>query len=674
MKKSFFVFLFLILINSNQNCFAENYYVDRETGIDRPDFGKSNANPWQTINYAFSSNGMLRVGEHNLYVRQGVYTEFKNTYMFGAYSVYGCDNNWNVATENQPVVFKAFDIGNYSLIITAGNSVGQKKFSGIAFDNGGKTSSSLVQFANTGLGDIFINNCRFSSLTPVTSAVDIVLNQNINISFDRCYFSDDLLLSGATIKIGAIGNVSISNSFFSCTNGNQLGFISALNSLASGDFFSIQDCQFLTSKNMAGHMILIQSASWTLLEILRNEFLNTNIFYDKSFLRTDSSAKIQNILIDSSKFQTEISGAHTYGCVQINLPDQETDGVQKISNCQFKSKASGGYIINIGAEGYLPPSNENHLKNVIVENCEIYGLYYFNPNAPLATTHAVFTGWTSNAIYRYNYLNGCPYGLLLKGGLSTDSLNTTNTGIYGNTILKTKSYYAIASKGYNGINCYNNFIQSDLEHGSLITLITNMDQGVNNFISYNNTVIGKNFYPAIYAEEGCWANNTFDENCYQTENEEDNLTFRIGNTIYPSFADYKANNVARFDQHSQFSSNCSQSLHPDFDHDGIEDAYDNCSQKPNGPYLGTCSADSSKPGIFCQSDADCAFGCSDIGRCSLNQEDADNDGKGDVCDNCPTDCNLEQLDADNDGAGDVCDTSPGCGGCTGIQCENNCFY
>jgi PKD repeat protein len=101
----------------------------------------------------------------------------------------------------------------------------------------------------------------------------------------------------------------------------------------------------------------------------------------------------------------------------------------------------------------------------------------------------------------------------------------------------------------------------------------------------------------------------------------------------------------------------------DVDQDGIPDTTDNCPNKPNGPNLGTCSATSDKPGGNCTSDADCANGCSSNGQCQKNQEDADNDGRGDVCDNCPANCNSQQLDADVDGKGDVCDTTPGCGGC-----------
>ena len=52
--------------------------------------------------------------------------------------------------------------------------------------------------------------------------------------------------------------------------------------------------------------------------------------------------------------------------------------------------------------------------------------------------------------------------------------------------------------------------------------------------------------------------------------------------------------------------------------------------------------------------------------------DADNDGIPDAEDNCPANCNSQQLDADGDGIGDVCDTTPGCGGCSDVECEQEC--
>ena len=78
----------------------------------------------------------------------------------------------------------------------------------------------------------------------------------------------------------------------------------------------------------------------------------------------------------------------------------------------------------------------------------------------------------------------------------------------------------------------------------------------------------------------------------------------------------------------------------DTDNDGIPDSQDNCPAKPNGPNLGTCSSTSDKPKVNCTSDADCANGCSSNGLCIKDQRDSDNDGNGDVCDNCPAKCNV----------------------------------
>jgi hypothetical protein len=133
-------------------------------------------------------------------------------------------------------------------------------------------------------------------------------------------------------------------------------------------------------------------------------------------------------------------------------------------------------------------------------------------------------------------------------------------------------------------------------------------------------------------------------------------------------------------------------LNTDTDADGVADIDDNCLNKPNGPNLGTCSATSDNPGINCTSAADCASGCSSNGLCIKDQRDTDADDFGDVCDycdgngaydadndghcdgedNCPNTCNVKQLDADGDGMGDVCDTTPGCGGCSGVACEELC--
>lgn len=91
------------------------------------------------------------------------------------------------------------------------------------------------------------------------------------------------------------------------------------------------------------------------------------------------------------------------------------------------------------------------------------------------------------------------------------------------------------------------------------------------------------------------------------------------------------------------------SCDPDDDGDCVLDDVDNCSLIPNGPCGGRCTQGG--PGS-CLEHTDCGPG----GTCSLNQEDIDDDGVGDVCDICPEAHN--DLDSDQDGWPDGCDNCP----------------
>jgi hypothetical protein len=91
-------------------------------------------------------------------------------------------------------------------------------------------------------------------------------------------------------------------------------------------------------------------------------------------------------------------------------------------------------------------------------------------------------------------------------------------------------------------------------------------------------------------------------------------------------------------------------LKEDSDYDGISNEKDNCINNPNGPKEGVCT--SGYRGEICRNSYECGV----VGFCSMNQEDVDEDGFGDVCDFCKGNGN---YDTDEDG---LCDK------------EDNCYY
>ena len=98
---------------------------------------------------------------------------------------------------------------------------------------------------------------------------------------------------------------------------------------------------------------------------------------------------------------------------------------------------------------------------------------------------------------------------------------------------------------------------------------------------------------------------------------------------------------------------------PDADDDGVGDPCDNCPNAANSDQLDT---DSDGLGDACDPDMDNDGTPNAQDNCPLiynpDQADNDNDGSGNLCDNCPNTDNPDQLDSDGDGKGNACDNCP----------------
>lgn len=125
----------------------------------------------------------------------------------------------------------------------------------------------------------------------------------------------------------------------------------------------------------------------------------------------------------------------------------------------------------------------------------------------------------------------------------------------------------------------------------------------------------------------------------------------VPSSIVNSVTSYTRDPAALYDYRRQIAEAVVQGISyaddapPDADVDGFGDPCDNCPQAANADQADT---DGDGPGDICDN-------CPNVSN--PGQVDTDGDGIGDACDNCPR-ANPDQQDTDGDGVGDACDDCP----------------
>jgi len=151
----------------------------------------------------------------------------------------------------------------------------------------------------------------------------------------------------------------------------------------------------------------------------------------------------------------------------------------------------------------------------------------------------------------------------------------------------------------------------------------------------------------------------------QTYVQEANALLAVPSDLVTSVASYTRDSAALYSFRQQVAQKIIEGqafvplAPPDADNDGVGDPCDNCPSVANADQQNT---DGDSLGDVCDPDMDNDGVPNASDNCPLiansDQADPDADGKGTACDNCPTVANASQTDTDGDGIGDACDNCP----------------
>ena len=238
-----------------------------------------------------------------------------------------------------------------------------------------------------------------------------------------------------------------------------------------------------------------------------------------------------------------ITTSTAYNFRHIKVYSTGTDcGTVQITNNTCYTRCMGAQGILVGAD--VSGAGDNKLDGAIISGNRVYGGLYYNRGAGSGSIHGIEYGWNSGAAIHHNYVNGCVYGIVIKGG--SEDYQDQN-GVYYNLLINNggsglSADSALRLKGVKNVPVYGNVFYSEYAYGSWGGLI-NISDGDDGDDDCSGCIIKNNIF---YAPDGSYlirvANDgssltasPVDHNCYWND-AGSGMDFTIGSTTYSSFS------------------------------------------------------------------------------------------------------------------------------------------
>jgi hypothetical protein len=517
------------------------YYVAK-TGNDTTGDG-SKENPWATMAKAEASGA----NGDTVHVAAGTYTEgTTNNFLTIAKAI-----SW--VADGEVIVQPNGTAGSGFKIQGAANNI---SMSGFTFSPGPSTTINLYIDNSTGnrvftdctvlgassstarvltCGNVTFDNCTLHSGGTIINATDATLTVT-GCTFESAAAVDHIrlgatytkntLITGSTFNGSAANIVSVSGSGNVIVRSNQFSPDTALGrgvyvigAGATGSLV-VEDNAFIADVAPTYSLITVTQAN-------RNVRIESNTI---RLTNADYTCSAGSALIYIANQPTPMVRSNLIETLSVNAIDHITVtstgtevGSALIAHNRIHLRNTTGHAIMVGGDGSTG-AGDNKLDGSIIEYNQIFGAYFYG-NADVGLLHAIIVGWNKGGHIRFNYINGCDYGIIIKAGFAKPQDWTHVGGVYYNTIVNV-SRNALYAKGVMGTDWYNNTLITDRAATAMMLTGKNEVDGdvfSTNTRMHNNVVYSTNPNAMLVrlAEAGD-TDNSFDYNCFHGSNQFDN--------------------------------------------------------------------------------------------------------------------------------------------------------
>ena len=420
--------------------------------------------------------------------------------------------------DNKTFTNCTFKDGSTSLYVNSGASTG------ISFTNCTFTGTHTGSTFNNNIADVTIDNCTITT----TSSNHLVSHSNGDLTFTNNTVSwtggssDDLINNSGSGDSTITGNtVTIAGSvinIFQTQTGSTSGAIDISDntftcSVAIGVPFLI---------SVGTHAVTISGNTMTFAAGQNSTYIIR--------ILDQAAPIIENNIIDTTAATVRLEH------IRVSSTGTATKPVIRGNTCYTDSRTSGACII-VGDDTY----NVAHYElcnDGIIENNAIYGpVYYGNAANGL---HGIEYAYSLRGIVQGNYINGCSFGVVIKGGDNVSAGQDYNYqgGAFGNVIVNCDESQPIRIKGIANCIVGNNLITSNT--ATTPTACVNVTVGdasepATGCRIKNNIFDLDTSKPLVVVDVASATSLDSDNNCFYNSGA-DGFSYSVGVTTYTSLA------------------------------------------------------------------------------------------------------------------------------------------